>query len=114
MGRGRGGGPAVREERAPKIVLHNYIREARKGERGRGRTATGCRVLKQKISVTMPLRNEVGLDRAVFAAADDLPVLPAAAQSLPLVSLGAVQRQRGADVPELYRAVLAAAQHLRA
>lgn len=65
-------------------------------------------------SVAMPFWHEVRLDRAVFAPADNLPVLPATAQGLPLVSLGAVERQRGADVPELYRAVLAAAQHLRA
>ena len=99
---------------APTIVYTTTFlgREGRGGGRG-DRPLLSDAETKQK-SVAVPLRDEVGLDRAVFAAADDLPVLPAAAESLPLVSLGAVQRQRGADVPELYRAVLGAAQHLRA
>lgn len=41
-------------------------------------------------SVAMPLRDEVRLDRAVFAPAHNLAVLPAAAKSLPLVRLSAV------------------------
>lgn len=94
--------------------LHDYFFREGRERGGRGdRPVLSDAETKQK-SVAVPLRDEVGLDRAVFAAADDLPVLPAAAESLPLVSLGAVQRQRGADVPELYRAVLGAAQHLRA
>lgn len=77
------------------------------GERA-GTITVGC----SNQSIGMPLRDEVRLHRAVFAPADDLPVLPAAAKSLPLVRLGAVKWQRGANVPELHRAVLAAAQHL--
>lgn len=56
--------------------------------------------------------HDVGLDRPVHPPADNLAVLPAAAQRLSLVRLRAVQGERRAYVPQLHRPIVAAAQHL--
>lgn len=65
------------------------------------------------LSLVVLFWHDVRLDRSVRPPADNLAVLPPAAQRLPLVRLRAVQRERRANVPELHRAVVAAAQNLK-
>lgn len=64
------------------------------------------------VSLVVLFWHDVRLDHPVYPPADNLAILPAAAQRFPLVRLRAVQGERRAYVPQFHRAVVAAAQHL--
>lgn len=63
-------------------------------------------------TTTAGLWYKIRLDYSVCPSANNPLVLPTAAQSLPLVGSGAVQRHTRPNIPQLHRSIVSAAQNL--